>query len=82
MWDANTGREVATLAAHGGVAHSCAWSPDGTRLASASDDTTVQIWDVTTGREVGRCRLAVSTPALKARMVSALLYDEPLSNFD
>ena len=46
--------------------------PDGTRLASAQDDYTVQIWDVTTGREVGRCRLAASKPVLKARMVLAL----------
>jgi len=29
VWDANTGREVATLEGHGGVAHSCEWSPDG-----------------------------------------------------
>jgi WD40 repeat protein len=38
---------------YSGIAHSCAWSPDGTRLASASDDTTVRVWDVATGREVG-----------------------------
>ena len=25
------------------------WSPDGTRIASASDDRTVHIWDATTG---------------------------------
>ena len=42
VWDAHTGREVATLEGYGGIAHSCAWSPDGTRLASASDDTTVR----------------------------------------
>ena len=29
-----------------------AWSPDGTRLAFASDDSAVHVWDVTTGREV------------------------------
>ena len=25
VWDADTGREVATLEGHGGIAHSCAW---------------------------------------------------------
>jgi hypothetical protein len=29
VWDAHTGREVATLEGYGGIAHSCAWSPDG-----------------------------------------------------
>lgn len=30
--------------------HAIAWSPDGLKIASASADTRVQIWDVTTGR--------------------------------
>ncbi len=29
-----------------------AWLPDGTRIASASWDTTVQVWKATTGRQV------------------------------
>jgi eukaryotic-like serine/threonine-protein kinase len=31
---------------------SVAWSPDGTRLASGSADTTVQVWDAATGSHV------------------------------
>jgi WD40 repeat protein len=33
---------------------SCAWSPDGTRIASASHDKSVREWDVTTWREVAK----------------------------
>ena len=30
-----------------------AWSPDGARLASASSDQRIQVWDAQTGRRVG-----------------------------
>jgi len=80
VWDSNTGRKVATLEGHGGIAHSCAWSPDGTRLAFASDDDTVRVWDVThgreivklTGHEVRQCRLKPVAPRSENRQVSAL----------
>jgi hypothetical protein len=31
---------------------SVAFSPDGTRLAGGSDDTTIKLWDITTGKEL------------------------------
>jgi WD40 repeat protein len=41
-----------TLSRHGRWVRSLAYSPDGTRLATGSYDTTVRVWDAATGREV------------------------------
>ena len=34
--------------------NSAAWSPDGTRIVSGGDDSTVRIWDAQTGESVGK----------------------------
>ena len=38
VWDAVTGQETLTLKGHTARSRSVAFSPDGSRLASASDD--------------------------------------------
>ena len=38
---------------HSGAVNSFAWSPDGKTLASGSDDHTVRLWDVESGKEKG-----------------------------
>src|SRR5262249_36747529 len=40
-----------TLTGHTGAVHSVAFSPDGKRLASGSEDRTVKLWYVRTGKE-------------------------------
>jgi hypothetical protein len=45
LWDLATGKEFHKLAGHRGTVASLAFSPDGTRLASGSLDTTILIWD-------------------------------------
>jgi tetratricopeptide (TPR) repeat protein len=51
VWDATTGREALALKGHGGPMRSVAWTPDGARLATGSDDTTARVWDARTGQE-------------------------------
>ena len=40
------------LTGHRGAVNAVAWSPDGTRLATAGDDGTTRLWDPTTGEQL------------------------------
>ena len=45
-------RAYLTYRGHTNWVYDVAWSPDGTRLASCSKDTTVQIWDAAAGNRI------------------------------
>jgi WD40 repeat protein/serine/threonine protein kinase len=51
-WHLRTHRELLTLKAPTKGVSSVCFSPDGTRLASASGDQTVKVWDRTSGQEL------------------------------
>ena len=49
LWDPIAGTTIRSLRGHIGSIHGLAFSPDGTRLASAGADQCVRIWNVATG---------------------------------
>ena len=52
LWDAATGKAVATLAGHTAAVRAVAFSPDGTRVLTGSEDKTARLWDAATGKAV------------------------------
>ena len=50
VWDAATGKSLATLAGHEDGVWSAQFSPDGTRIVTASGDKTARVWDAATGK--------------------------------
>ena len=52
LWDAETGALLRTFRGHTDWVRSVAFSPDGKRVLTGSDDSTAKLWDAETGQEI------------------------------
>jgi WD40 repeat protein len=56
IWDAASAKEIAVLHGHDKPVFSAAFSPDGSRIVTASWDKTARIWDAATAKEIAVLR--------------------------
>ena len=52
VWEAANGRELLMLKGHSAMVGSVAFSPDGQRIVTGSDDQTAKVWEAVSGREL------------------------------
>jgi hypothetical protein len=79
LWDAASGKPLATLEAHTGEVSSAAFSPDGARVVTASADKTAGLWDVfpTTQALVDHAKRVVPRCLTQVQLRQFYLPDEP-----
>jgi WD40 repeat protein len=51
-----SGREIAVLRGHDDLVYSAAFSPDGSRIVTASNDKTARIWDAASAKQIAILR--------------------------
>ena len=62
LYDVATGGEIAVLRGHSAPVTGVAYRPDGTQVATASNDQTIRLWDPATGRQTVLLKADVAAP--------------------
>lgn len=86
LWDLSARQQARQFNAAVGLVSALAFSADGQRLASASFDNTVRIWDLAAGRELHQCPAGDAVHALAfspdGRLLAAACEDHSVRLWD
>ena len=80
LYDAETSNEIALLTGHKEEVTTVAFSPDGTKLASGSDDTTIRLWEIPSGKALHSLG-GENTPRIGVRVLPAPRPGEDVNEF-
>jgi WD40 repeat protein len=80
LWNAETGKTVLSLKGHTASIYSVAFSSDGTRVASASWDHTVRVWDVSPNRSVRRWAATPENKAADEREIGVVKHNDRVNS--
>ncbi|HSI12722.1 MAG TPA: WD40 repeat domain-containing protein [Chthoniobacter sp.] len=54
LWDVSSGEKLRTFKGHESYVFCCAFSPDGKTLVSGSQDNTIRLWEIASGKQVSQ----------------------------
>ena len=74
LWDAATGNPKLTLIGHEGLITSASFSPDGSKVATGSEDGTVRLWNAATGQTSATLTVLHVKKIPRYRIISRMLH--------